>query len=82
MATKMARTLITLPQAEMRWLKSVSKRRGQSVALTVREAVAEYHTRAEKTGKSSAIDASAGIWKHLGIDALDYVDKLRSEWER
>ena len=81
MATKMARALVTLPQAELRWLKAASKRRGKSAASLVREAVSEYHARTEGKEWASRLQAVKGTWKGRGIDALEYVEKLRAEWE-
>ena len=77
----MARTLVTLPQAELRWLKNAGKRRGQSAASLVREAVAEYHAKIQGETWRSRLGAVKGLWKDRGIDALEYVEKLRSEWE-
>ncbi len=83
MPTRMNRTLISLPAQDMRWMKTMSKRRGQSMAEMVREAVAEYRAHAEQLpDRGSALQATAGIWKERGVDALAYVRKLRSEWDR
>jgi len=82
MATRMNRTLISLPVQDMRWIKSMSKRRGQSMAEVVREAVAEYRVHSERPDRVSSLRETAGIWKNLGVDASEYVRKLRAEWDR
>ena len=81
MATKMPRTLIALTPREMRWLKHLSEQRKQSMAAIVREAVVEYRVQIEKTEKQPVLQISAVLWKKRKLNALDYVAKLRSEWE-
>ena len=78
----MSRTIVSLPPKDMRWLKSTSKRQGHSIAETIREALAEYRVRMEGKEHGSAIEATSGIWKDRDIDALEYVEKLRSEWDK
>ena len=79
----MPRTLISLPAKDMLWLKSVSKRRGQSMADMVREAVAEYRAQAEaRPDRLSALKATAGWWQDRGIDSVRCAQKLRAEWDR
>jgi hypothetical protein len=76
------RTIISLPEAELRWLKQVGKRRGMSMASLVREAVMEYHARVEAPDSVSSLEKTAGRWKNRKRDALGYVESLRREWER
>jgi hypothetical protein len=82
MATHMSRTLITLTTAEMRWLKKASKQRRMSMASLVREALVEYRAQSEMPGTATPLEKTAGIWKGRAIDGLDYVEKLRDEWDR
>lgn len=76
------RTIISLPEAELRWLKQVGKRRGVSMAALVREAVVEYRARVESPESSvSALEKTAGKWKGRRPDGVAYTDALRREWE-
>lgn len=74
------RTIISLSESELRWLKQLGKRRGMSMAALVREAVAEYRARTEAPDTVSALEKTAGKWKNRKRDALGYVEALRREW--
>lgn len=82
MPTEMPRTLITLSASEMRWLKRMSLQKKVSMASLVREAVVEYRVRIEATETETVLQRTAGLWRKKRLDAADYVDALRSEWDR
>ncbi len=59
-------------------IDEVAKRDSISRAEAVRRAMAAFIA-----GRSvSTTDSAFGIWKSRHIDALDYEDSLREEWNR
>lgn len=66
------RTLIDLPEEDMKWLDRRAVEQGKSRAALVREAVSSYRAETRKTG----IDQAFGIWK----DRTDIGDSV--EWQR
>lgn len=71
------RTLIDLPEDDMRWLDERAARQGKSRAALVREAVASFRAEAG----SDWIARGAGHWRHRGDigDVVDYQRALRRE---
>lgn len=70
------RTLIDLPERDLKTLDSLSAERKLSRAAVVREAVAEYLAR-HKPDQSQAF----GLWgKHAKEDGVAYQHKVRAEW--
>ncbi|MBT3272958.1 MAG: hypothetical protein HN368_07380 [Spirochaetales bacterium] len=76
----MIRTLISLEEKDKRWLDWYSRRRGQSAAETVREAIRQLKDADSEQKKTELLDHTAGMWKQKGVDAIDYVDRIRNEW--
>ena len=77
------RTIIDLPDEQVRALAMYCARERVSRAEAVRRAV-EVLTRAadrERDARQAAFDASFGIWKDRR-DAREIVEELRSEWDR
>ena len=72
------RTIIDLPDTMLSEVDALAQREHISRAEAVRRALAAYL--AERT--ASRPDAAFGIWKKKKIDALDYEDSLRGEWNR
>jgi len=74
------RTLIDLPEDDMRWLDRKASETGRSRAAVVREAVSQY--RAGEATKG--IERYFGLWKDRSdiVDGLDYERKIRAEWDR
>ena len=74
------RTLVDLPEEDIRWLDRRAAETGKSRAALVREAVAEYRDGARREG----IEKYFGLWKRHGFtgDGLDYERRMRSEWDR
>lgn len=73
------RTIVEIPEDQLRALDAWREARGLSRAEAVRRAVAGLledatHTRA-------AVDAAFGIWRHRGVDGLAEQDRLRGEWD-
>lgn len=70
------RTLIDLPEDELRQLARVGEIEKRSRASLVREAVAEYLVRRSPDGGVSAF----GLWGKRKFDGLAYQRKVRAEW--
>jgi hypothetical protein len=75
------RTLIDIPEDNIRRLDAMAATRGWSRAEAVRRAVAEMLERDDQADKAS-IMAVFGAWKDRGIDGLAFQQALRAEWDR
>ena len=70
------RTIIDLPDDQIRRLSEICRREGVSRAEVVRRAVADYldalclHER----------DDVFGMWRDRGVDGLEYERRRRREW--
>jgi hypothetical protein len=74
------RTLIDLPEDDMKWLDRKAAEEGKSRAALVREAVSTYRAEEAKSG----IEKYFGIWKDrtdIG-DAVEWQRRLRAESTR
>ena len=72
------RTLIDLPEETMTQLNRLSKERRVSRAHLVRCAVSDYLRQQNEDSWAAAF----GMWAGRNIDALEYQDQMRREWER
>jgi hypothetical protein len=70
------RTIIDLPEEQIRALAEVCRREKVSRAEAVRRAVAEYASR-HATGEA---DGAFGLWRGRRVDGLAYERRLRREW--
>jgi predicted transcriptional regulator len=70
------RTLIDLPERDIRALDELGRRRRASRAKIIREAVAAFLATTARAGAQDAF----GLWREQKIDGLDYQHKVRSEW--
>jgi hypothetical protein len=70
------RTIVDLPEEQIKALAEICRRQGISRAEAVRRAVAEYanHHTAVKA------DQAFGLWRRRGVDGLAYQRRLRREW--
>lgn len=73
------RTLVDLPEKQIKALNQLSKQRKVSRAQLVREAVASYIDANSKASRDAAIDAVFGMWQDRNIDGLEYQKKMRAE---
>ena len=73
------RTIIELPEEQVRALDAWREQRGLSRAEAVRRAVAELL--ASEVHRREAIASTAGIWASRGVDGLLLQEALRSEWD-
>ena len=78
----MTRTIITLEEADKRWLDRYSDRHKQSTAETIRLAIKEFQKKSRAETYQQVMQASAGILKDvLKEDSVRIVRKLREEWD-
>ncbi len=78
----LVRILVDIPEQQLKELTLMSKERKTSRAALVREAVSAYLELNAKAARKARVDAAFGIWKDRGVDAMDYLDALRTEWDR
>ena len=74
------RTLIDIPEDDLKWLDRKAADEGRSRAAVVREAVAQFRATTGKKGMQRYF----GLWKDRKdlSDGLEYQRKLRGEWDR
>ena len=70
------RTLVDIPEPQLRELTRLSKRKKVSRAAVIREAVSSYL----KRNRPAAADEAFGLWRDLKVDSVEYQRKLRDEW--
>jgi metal-responsive CopG/Arc/MetJ family transcriptional regulator len=71
------RTIIDLPEDQVRELESLCKAERISRAEAVRRALAQMLSQKQSTGRENAF----GVWKNKKIDGRKFVEKLRREWD-
>ncbi len=71
------RTIIDLPEDQVRELRELCKTERISRAEAVRRALAQMLARKQSAGRESAF----GAWKGRKIDSRQFVEKLRREWD-
>jgi Ribbon-helix-helix protein, copG family len=74
----MTRILADLPDEDIKWLDQLAAEQEKSRAAVLRDAVAAFRHREEKTG----IEKYFGLWERHGstVDGLEYERSLRDEW--
>lgn len=70
------RTLVDLPERQLKQLTALSRSRKTSRAELIRQAVAGYLAQ-----NRAGIEDSFGLWKSRGVDGLEFQETLREEWE-
>ncbi len=78
----MVRTLISLPDKDLRKLDILAHKTKKSRAQVVREAVSVYLKQNEPRNWEEMVRSAAGILKDKIKDTDAYLEKLRSEWDR
>ncbi|HEX4577041.1 MAG TPA: CopG family transcriptional regulator [Edaphobacter sp.] len=71
------RTLVDIPDGELKDLNALSELRKVSRAELIRQAVAGFLAQ-----NKAGLESSFGLWKRRGVDGVEYQEKLRREWER
>jgi len=70
------RTLIDLPESDLRELNELGRRQGQSRAALIREAIGAYLATRRQNRAADAF----GLWGSNSPDGLAYQRQLRGEW--
>lgn len=78
------RTLIDVPEDDIKWLDAKAAEEGKSRAALVREAVSSYRAQTPASGDKHWLEAGFGLWKRHGIavDPHEYDRLRRAEWTR
>ncbi|MCC7365830.1 MAG: ribbon-helix-helix protein, CopG family [Dehalococcoidia bacterium] len=76
------RTIVDLPEEQLRWLAELCKRDGISRAEAIRRVLADARHRDLETPRRDSLDEIFGLWRDRNIDALEYERALREEFER
>ena len=71
------RTLVDLPEADLKQLNELGRARKTSRTQLIRLAVTGFLTQTR-----AGVEASFGLWKDRGGDGVAYQDRMRGEWER
>ncbi len=72
------RTIIDLPEQDIRDLAELSQREKISRAEVIRRAVRHYLQQFRPPRDQNAF----GLWRKRKLEGLRYQDKLRGEWDR
>lgn len=75
------RTIVDLPAEQIKALDGYRKKEGISRAEAVRRAVASFLPPKPRKKLDFRNDPAFGSWKNRGIDSVEYVRKLRAEWD-
>ncbi len=70
------RTLVDIPEKQLKELERLSKKRKMSRAALIRDALSDYLGRQKPLEKHEAF----GLWGDRVVDGLEYQRKLREEW--
>jgi len=74
------RTIIDIPDSQIKILDQLSQRKKISRTQIVRQALTNYIT--DYTESKKGYESAFGIWKDKQLDSLVYQSKLRDEWNR
>ncbi|MBN1959955.1 MAG: CopG family transcriptional regulator [Deltaproteobacteria bacterium] len=72
------RTIVDIPSEHLKPLKDICRRLKISRAEAIRKAITKYIQQTQ----IAAPDKVFGLWKNRDINARDYEDSLRNEWEQ
>jgi len=70
------RTIVDIPEEQLRQLSELCRREGFSRAEAIRRAVAQYL----EARLPPPHDEAFGLWRDRGVDGLEYQERLRREW--
>jgi hypothetical protein len=77
----MIRTIISLEKEDKRWLDSYSRSHHVSSAEILRTALRLMKRADTNASSGKIISDTAGLWKNRKVDAVEFVKKIRSEWD-
>lgn len=72
------RTIVDIPDSQVKILDQMSKKKNVSRASVIREALAKYINSYSYSKKG--YELAFGVWKNKKLDSLKYQQKLRDEW--
>lgn len=78
----MKRSIISLPEDDLRWLKRQSHLDGRSMAEIVRLAIGAYRRQSSADPYRKVLRETAGSWSCVNEDSQQIVDRLRDEWHQ
>lgn len=73
------RTIIDIPDVQVKVLNKLSKKKRVSRAEIIRQALTNYIANYSKTKK--AYKKAFGLWKDKNLDSIEYQKNLRDEWK-
>lgn len=73
------RTIIEIPEEQLRALDAWRRLRGMTRAEAVRRAIAGLLRDADEV--RTAVDSAFGLWRGRDLDGLAEQDRLRAEWD-
>lgn len=80
------RTIVDIPEEDIRWLDQRAAETGKSRTAVVREAVEAYRidVGTDEERRLGALRAGFGLWSRngIGVDPHDYERRRRAEWTR
>jgi hypothetical protein len=74
------RTIVDLPEEQIRALDAYSKKHGVSRAEAVRRAVAMFLPQRSQRKLDLSSHPAFGSWKRRAVDSIEFQRKLRAEW--
>ena len=75
------RTIVELPDAQVKALARFCRREGVSRAEAIRRAVDKLVAGGEMAEAQQNLQAGFGLWRGRRTDGRSYVEALRAEWE-
>ena len=72
------RTLVDIPEGQIRELTTLCVEKHISRAEAVRQAIAAFLSENAPQPKMNGF----GLWSESTVDGLEYQEKMRSEWDR
>ena len=70
------RTIIDIPENQLKRLTRICEREQLSRAEIIRRAIAVYL----RQGGAASEDRAFGLWRDRGVEGLRYQEALRDEW--
>lgn len=77
---KIMRTIVDIPDVQIKFLDNISKKKKLSRAEIIRQALSSYIAGYRDSQKGYKL--AFGIWKDKDVDSVSYQKKLRNEWDR
>ena len=75
------RTIVDIPKDSIDALGSICEKKHISRAEAIRRAVSEFIEQQRCLSNVADENKAFGIWSHKQVNALEYEDNIRSEWD-